>query len=145
MYSTAYRILNDGDDANDALQEAFLQVFRNIRSFRHESGIGAWIKTIVVRCALRLLKKNTFLEQTEPETAANDVPFNVPDNVTGELLEKVILSLPDGYRTVFLLIEVEGYSHIEAAKMLNITEGTSKSQLSRAKKQLQKKLLPYLD
>jgi RNA polymerase sigma factor (sigma-70 family) len=145
MFSTAYRILNNSDDANDTLQEAFLQVFRNIRQFRAESTLGAWIRTIVVRSSLRHLKNNPVPEHSEPEEAAADIAVTVPDTMTGELLEKVILSLPDGYRTVFLLVEVEGYTHAETANMLGITEGTSKSQLSRAKKQLQQKLIHFLD
>ncbi|NCA87171.1 MAG: RNA polymerase sigma factor, partial [Clostridia bacterium] len=69
-----------------------------------------------------------------------DVPVAFPDDLTGEYLEQLILSLPEGYRTVFLLVEVEGYSHRETGELLGISEGGSKSQLSRAKKLLRKKI-----
>lgn len=133
MYTIALRILKDEDDASDALQEAFIQVFKDIKTFRRESTIGAWIKTIVIRSSLRKIKKNVFEE-------INDNTLNIPDQqscaLTGEYIEKQIMSLPTGYRTVFLLIEVEGYSHKEVAEILNISEGTSKSQLFYAKRQL---------
>src|SRR5271157_181759 len=107
MYTIALRILKDEDDADDALQEAFIQVFKDISTFRRESTIGAWIKTIVIRSALRKIKKNVFIEEI------NDNTLNIPDQqscaLTGEYIEKQIMSLPPGYRTVFLLIEVEGY------------------------------------
>jgi RNA polymerase sigma-70 factor (ECF subfamily) len=134
MYTIAFRILKDEDEADDALQEAFIQVFKDIKTFRRESTIGAWIKTIVIRSALRRVKKNIFTEEI------NDRALNIPDQqscaLTGEYIEKQIMSLPTGYRTVFLLIEVEGYSHKEVAEILNISEGTSKSQLFYAKRQL---------
>lgn len=136
MFSSAYRIMNNYELANDALQEAFIQVFRDIKKFRGESTLGAWIKTIVIRTALRKLKKeNLFvsLEETEYE-----LPFKISIPLSGEYLEKAILSLPDGFRTVFLLVEVEGYAHREVAEILNISEGTSKSQLFHAKKRLQR-------
>jgi RNA polymerase sigma-70 factor (ECF subfamily) len=133
MYTIALRILKDEDDASDALQEAFIQVFKDIKTFRRESTIGAWIKTIVIRSSLRKIKKNVFEE-------INDNTLNIPDQqscaLTGEYIEKQIMSLPTGYRTVFLLIEVEGYSHKEVAEILHISEGTSKSQLFYAKRQL---------
>ena len=136
MFSSAYRILNNYELANDALQEAFIQVFRDIGKFRGESTLGAWIKTIVVRTAIRKLKKEKMF--VDFEESKNEMPFVNPDSLDGEYLEKAILSLPDGFRTVFLLVEVEGYTHKEVAGMLDISEGTSKSQLHYAKKKLQK-------
>lgn len=138
MYSTAYRITGSKESASDVLQEAFIKVFKNLGSFRMESSLGAWIKTIVVRTALKEVN-------TEPQ---HNYPFPVDDNLlvempavfNGEVLEKAILSLPDGYRTVFLLVMVEGYAHREVAEMLHISEGTSKSQLYYAKRALQKEI-----
>nr|NQU89684.1 RNA polymerase sigma factor [Bacteroidota bacterium] len=139
MFSTAYRMVNNRDDAHDVLQEAFIRVFENIKTFRGDSAPGAWIKTIVVRCALKKLKQVQITESIGEN--GQDIPVDFPDDLEGEYLEQLILSLPDGYRSVFLLIEVEGYSHREVSQMLEISEGTSKSQLSRAKKLLQKKLM----
>lgn len=134
MYSIAFRILKDEDEASDALQEAFIQVFKDLKTFRKESTIGAWIKTIVIRTALRRLKKNVFTQEIDERTM--NMPSQSSCSLTSEYIEKTILSLPTGYRTVFLLIEVEGYTHKEVAEMLNISEGTSKSQLFYAKRHL---------
>lgn len=138
MYTTAFRILGRVEDAEDALQEAFVDVFRNIRSFRGDSTIGAWIKTIVVRRSLKKLKALRFTEQIDEN--GREVPQDYLDDLSGEYLEQMILSLPEGYRTVFLLVEVEGYKHKEAGEMLGISESGSKSQLSRAKQLLRKKI-----
>jgi RNA polymerase sigma-70 factor (ECF subfamily) len=138
MYTITYRILNDKDNANDALQDAFIQVFKDIDKFRKESTLGAWIKTIVIRTALRKLKSERFTEQLDENE--HDIAITIPNSLTGEYLEKAILSLSSGYRTVFLLVEVEGYSHKEVANELNISEGTSKSQLFHAKRLLKEKL-----
>jgi RNA polymerase sigma-70 factor (ECF subfamily) len=134
MYGTAYRIVNDREEANDVLQDAFIQIFRDLKNFRSESTLGTWMKTIVVRAALKRLRN-----RLEFHTVDDPSIYLLPDHfihLDAEYLEKAILSLPSGYRTVFLLIEVEGYSHKEVARMLDISEGTSKSQLSRAKKML---------
>ena len=143
MFTIAYRIINDYDNANDILQEAFIQIFRDIKKFRGDSTLGAWIKTIVVRTAIRKLKKeNTF---TQPGFHPNGETISWPEEMTGDDLEKAILSLADGCRTIFLLIEVEGYKHKEVADMLNISVGTSKSQLHYAKKQLQLLLKDFIE
>ena len=134
MYSTAFRMMNDREEANDVLQDAFIQIFRDLKNFRMESTLGTWMKTIVVRAALKRLRNRLELQPMEDPSI-----YLLPDHfihMDSEYLEKAILALPDGYRTVFLLVEVEGYSHKEVARMLDISEGTSKSQLSRAKKLL---------
>lgn len=144
MFTIAYRIVKDADLADDVLQEAFIQVFRDIKKFRGDSALGAWIKTIVVRNAIRKLKKEEKLEPLEYHHTNGEV-ISWPEEMNGEDLENAILSLPAGYRTVFLLVEVEGYKHREIADMLEISEGTSKSQLYYAKKQLQKILKDFTE
>lgn len=138
MFSTAYRILKNYEDAQDVLQDAFIEIFKYINDFRGESTIGAWIKTIVIRKALKKIRSLKFIENYEENGL--EIPLDFLDDLSGQYLEQLILSLPDGYRTVFLLVEVEGYSHQEAATMLGISTGTSKSQLSRAKKTLRKQI-----
>ena len=145
MFTIAYRIMNNRDDAHDALQDSFIQVFRDIGQYRFDSTLGAWIKTIVVRTSLRLLSKNRNLAFTDLDEAKSDEMILIPDTLNSEYLEKVILSLPDGYRAVFLLTEVEGYTHEETAKMLGISTGTSKSQLHHAKKMLKNRLSTLMD
>ncbi len=145
MFTIAYRIVNNRDDAHDALQDAFIQVFRDIGQYRFDSTLGAWIKTIVVRTSLRQLSKNRNLAFADMDDVKSDEMILIPDTLDSEYLEKVILSLPDGYRTVFLLTEVEGYTHEETAKMLGISTGTSKSQLHHAKKMLRNRISALMD
>ena len=134
MYTVAYRITNDFDQANDVLQEAFIKIFRALPKFRRESTLGAWIKTIVVRTALSKIRRRPTFEPIENHL--KDAAVDWGPSIDADYLEKAIQALPSGYRTVFVLIEVEGYSHKEVAEMLNISVGTSKSQLFYAKKKL---------
>ncbi len=143
MYTVAYRIVSDFDQANDVLQEAFVKVFQNLRSFRRESSLGAWIKTIVVRTALSKLRKQVRTGSIEEVPPEQFVDWG--DHLEVEYLEKAIKALPDGYRTVFVLIEVEGFSHKEVAELLGITVGTSKSQLFYAKKNLRSTISKLLN
>jgi RNA polymerase sigma factor (sigma-70 family) len=140
MFTTAFRITGDFDLAGECLQDAFLQVFRHIGDFQRRSTIGAWIKSIVVRTALKKIER-----RSEPfaELPANHADKHIDwgeDAIDIEYLENAIQSLPEGCRSVFVLAEVEGYSHKEIAELLHISEGTSKSQLFHAKKRLQKSL-----
>lgn len=138
MYTTAVRILNDPELANDVLQDTFIDVFRDLNSFKGKSTLGAWIKTILMRHAFR--KKKFESRYEEFEETEDDRTVEMMDQFTGAYLETIISELPDGYRAVFLLVEVEGYSHKEVAQMMNISVGTSRSQLHHAKIQLRKKL-----
>jgi RNA polymerase sigma factor (sigma-70 family) len=142
MYSTAVRLLNNNfDDASDVLQEAFIEVFRDLESFKHISTLGAWIKTIVVRKALLKIRSGNNFEPITPEVLNQTIEWR--DCFTAEYLEKAIQSLPEGTKTIFLLMAVEGFKHREVAEMLNISEGTSKSQLNYAKSLLKQKLLDF--
>ena len=138
MFTLCYRIMGERELASDVLQEAFVGVFRGMHNFRFESTLGAWIKTIVVRTAYKKLRKQTHMEILDESHIGEQIDWG--DFLNAEYLEKAIQSLPDGYRSVFVLIEVEGYAHKEVAQMLGISVGTSKSQLFYAKKTLQKKL-----
>lgn len=136
MYTVAYRITNDFEQANDVLQESFVKVFQNLANFRQESSLGAWIKTIVVRTALSKLRKKDLIDPLGD--VHEDRATEWGDYLEAEYLEKAIQTLPEGYRTVFVLIEVEGFSHKEVADLIGISVGTSKSQLFYAKKNLRK-------
>ena len=133
MYSVCLRICGNQDDAKDALQEGFIEVFKSLPAFRGESSVGAWIKTIIARKAIRKLRKLKFA----PESEAVSEIVEFESDISGEELHKAIMSLDEGYRSVFVLYEAEGYSHREISDMLKISEGTSKSQLHYAKKKLQ--------
>lgn len=138
MFSIALRMLNHYDLACDVLQDAFIDVFRNLHTFKRDSTPGAWIKTIVIRHAL---KRSKFEYRYLPFDAdAHDGISESLQKTTAEEIDKAIMCLPDGYRSVFTLVEVEGYSHKETAALLGINENTSRSQLHHAKKQLQKLL-----
>ena len=142
MYTLAYRITGNFEDAEDALQEGFLKVFRSIDSFRGDSKAGTWIHTIMARTALARVKNKMQFTDLEivPEVADQSNYLSVES----EYLEKAILALPDGYRSIFTLYEIEGFKHREIADMLDISENTSKSQLHKAKRMLQDKLKPEM-
>ena len=115
------------------IKNIIMKVFKNIKSYDGSGTIGSWIKTIVVRKATKTIKYEVRYEGME------GVSEPVSDNYemfTSHLLEKAIQSLPSGARAIFTLVEIEGYRHTETAKMLKISEGTSRSQLSYAKKLL---------
>lgn len=143
MFTILFRILNDREEAADALQDTFIAVFKGLGQFKSQSTLGAWIKTITIRTGIAKQKKLIRLHIDGLENLQDKEPVVWPDGLTSEALEKAIATLPYGYRTSFLLIEVEGYTHKEVAAMLNKSEGTSKSQLFHAKKALQKILKDY--
>ena len=136
MYNLAYRMMNNREDAEDILQEAFVDCFSNIATFRFESTFGAWLKRIVVnKCINQLRKKKidiTFYETLPPVAAEEN---EEPEWDTGEIFRS-IEKLPDGYRIILTLYLLEGYDHVEIGQILGISESTSKSQYSRAKEKL---------
>ncbi|ACT92568.1 RNA polymerase sigma factor [Dyadobacter fermentans] len=133
MYTLAYRITGDFDDANDVLQDAFLEIFKHLNQFRGESTLGAWIKQIIVRKSMK--KKRLVIWENVEGYMGESIDWGESE-INAAHLETAILSLPDGFRTIFVLAEVEGYTHREIAVMLKISEGTSKSQLFHAKRKL---------
>ena len=143
MYTTLIRMLNEEDEATDALQETFVSVFKGLESFKHQSTLGAWIKTIAVRTGLAHQRKQRYLHEENLDSLGQNEPIVWPENLTSEVLSRAIAELPPGYRTIFLLTEVEGYTHREVAEMTGVNEGTSKSQLYHAKRTLQKSLQDY--
>ena len=138
MYNLAHRILNNREDAEDILQEAFVDRFRNIGSFRFESTFGAWLKKILLnRCINHLRKKKldlTLCENLPP------VIYEEEEEVTYDTgkIFKGIEMLPDGYRIILTLYLLEGYDHSEISQILDISESTSKSQYMRAKERLRR-------
>lgn len=140
MFTLALRIAGDREQASEVLQDAFLQVFRHLDGFQGRSTLGAWIKTIVARTALTHIRK----KRRPTETLDDRFDAKVVDwgrsSLDVEYLERAIQQLPEGYRSVFVLAEVEGFSHKEIGDLLGISEGTSKSQLFYAKKRLRETL-----
>ena len=138
MYTLAYRITGNFEEANDVLQDGFLKVFNNLSSFKGNSKLGTWIHTIIARTALSQIKNRIYFEDVE--TVVDKSVLDWGSALDVEYLEKAIASLPDGYRAVFTLFEIEGFKHREIAEMLSVSESTSKTQLFKAKKMLQAKL-----
>lgn len=140
MFNLAYRMMNNREDAEDILQEAFVECFRNIASFRFESTFGAWLKKITVnKCINQINKKkiDLMLCETLPNTVYEEE--DEPAYDTSKIF-KGIGMLPDGYRIILTLYLLEGYDHSEISQILGISESTSKSQYSRAKEKLRNSL-----
>jgi RNA polymerase sigma factor (sigma-70 family) len=143
MNAICKRYLADEMEAEDAMIDGFMRVFDKISTFKMEGSFEGWVKRIMVNECLMVLrskKKEGFsvgYDQIVNETEVQNIETNLEAN---ELL-KIINGLPTGFRTVFNLFAIEGFSHAEIAKELNISEGTSKSQLSRARVILQNKIL----
>jgi RNA polymerase sigma factor (sigma-70 family) len=136
MYNLAYRILNNREDAEDILQDSFVECFKNIDSFRFESTFGAWLKKITVNKCINLIKKKR-IDLISCETLPEPI-YEEDEEVnydTGKIF-KCIEMLPDGYRIILTLYLLEGYDHSEISQILTISESTSKSQYSRAKDKL---------
>jgi RNA polymerase sigma-70 factor (ECF subfamily) len=136
MLGVCYRYTKSMQDAEDVLQDGFVKVFRNLRQYKYEGELGAWIRRIMVTTALNFLKKNSrynhefSFENENLHPVADDNP---EIKLAGKELADLIRQLPVGYQTIFNLHAVEGYSHVEIGKMLGINEGTSRSQYARAR------------
>jgi RNA polymerase sigma factor (sigma-70 family) len=136
MYNLAYRMTGNREDAEDILQETFVECFRNLNSFRYKSTFGAWLKTILINRSINHLRKRRIplvYDDNIPDNITEDEPDVILDN--GRII-KAIEMLPDGYRIILTLYLLEGYDHSEIAQIMGITESTSKSQYSRAKNRL---------
>lgn len=142
MFTLAYRLCGDFSEAEDVLQEAFLEVFSGIKNFRMKSTLGAWIKVIVSRKAIGKYRNRVIFDHLDSKAAEREIVWD--KQYDGELLQKALLMLPEGFRTVIVLYEIEGYKHHEISEMLGIAVGTSKSQLYHGKKKL-KELVLKLD
>ena len=139
MYNICLRMVRNELDAEDLLQNSFVDVFTKLHTFRYQSSVGAWIKRIVVNNCINFLKKRRLeiqelnekiTEQPIVEKEEKTLPYSV------ESVKAALMQLPDGYRVVFTLYMLEGYDHKEIGEILQISEATSKSQYSRAKKKL---------
>jgi RNA polymerase sigma-70 factor (ECF subfamily) len=142
MLGVCYRYASSRDEAEDFLQEAFITIFRKLNQWKGEGELGAWIRRIVVNTCLNGIKAQHRLSEYLSETASEDIPDVIADNGNenaGELME-LVRQLPLGYRTVFNLYAIEGYSHEEIGKILNIQTVTSRSQFLKARKLLMQKL-----
>lgn len=148
MYNICIRMMKKREDAEDALQDAFVDVFRKLETFRFESTLGAWIKRIVVNNCLNLLKKRKdFMVQLEnvPELSTDEESITDLEEqyYKVSLIKNAMELLPAGYRVICSLYLFEGFDHQEIASLLGISVSTSKSQLHRAKIKLRKNLINH--
>jgi RNA polymerase sigma-70 factor (ECF subfamily) len=141
MFRLCYRYLGNVQDAEDAVVEGFLKIFEHIRNFeyRTESSFLNWMKTIMINESLMFLRKSKRISYFESDLVIEqENEFDIAIEL--DEIFKVMEQMPDGYRTVFNLFVIEGFSHNEIAEKLEISVQTSKSQLSRSKKFLEKRI-----
>lgn len=143
LFTLCSRYVKNAADAEEVMLDGFRNLFAHISKFRYETDAGfyAWARKIMVnQCLMFLRRENAFSVSIETYAQEVQIPEDALNNLSAKEIYQAILQLPAGYRTVFNLFEIEGYSHKEIAAMLNISEGTSKSQLSKAKNWLQHQL-----
>lgn len=162
MLAVATRVLRDADLAQDAVQLAFVQIFKNINKFEGRSKLRSWMHRITVNEALMLLRKVNRVKETSidhllPEfdqsgcriddTFISDQSSEISLNTkqTSDLVREKINELPERYRIVLILRDMEGYSTVEVAEMLDLTQANTKMRLHRSRAALKKLLDPYMD
>ena len=147
MFNSSLRILKNRTDAEDVLQEAFIDIFRKINYFDGRSTIGAWMKRIVINKSIDFLRKRKIhfeeLGDKNEYELQEDSSLQIPDELKIQQVKRGIDSLPTGYRTVLSLYLLEGYDHKEIAQILNVSESTTRTQYIRAKKKLLKIIQQY--
>lgn len=141
MFNTCLRILNNVTEAEDVLQESFVEAFRNLQRFEYRTSFGGWLKQICINRSINQLnkKKVNWVDMDEIGADRFAEEADIDESDTGLKVEKVkkaIMSLPDGYRTVLSLYLLEGYDHQEIAAILNVAESTTRTQYIRAKQKL---------
>jgi len=143
MYGICLRSALINEDADDILQDGFIRVFRHIKDFREEGSLEGWVRRTIVNTAINYYKKkikqgiNTDLEIVKGKVKEKNT---IVEKMSCDELLVLISELPPGYRMVFNLNVIEGYTHKEIGEILDISENTSKSQLSRARASLQKRI-----
>ena len=140
MFNTCLRLLNDVTEAEDVLQESFIEAFKNLQHFGYRTSFGGWLKQICINRSINQLKKRKlFLVDLEKaDHHAEDESGNDDHEIAGrvESVKLAIRQLPDGYRSVLSLYLLEGYDHEEIAEILHVAESTSRTQFIRAKQKL---------
>ncbi|MDD7886838.1 RNA polymerase sigma factor [Flavivirga sp. 57AJ16] len=141
MLSVCRYYIKDLQQAEEAMLNGFFKVLSNLKSFKGKGSFEGWIRRIMIREALSFLRqKKQVVFSVEDFDPKNDYANNISANIEVAEIQQLIDALPEGYRAVFIMYAIEGYKHYEIAEMLNITEGTSKSQLFKARKWLQEKI-----
>lgn len=153
LLSVSMRYVGRGDVAEDILHDAFIKIFNSIDRFeyRGEGSLRAWMERITINTALEWLRTNKRIDfvalnsEYKEHNIIEEPSYNQTERIPKQILMQFIAELPDGYRTVFNLFCIEGYSHREIAHELNIAEKSSSSQLLRAKRLLAKRINEYIE
>jgi RNA polymerase sigma factor (sigma-70 family) len=142
MFGVCLRYAKDTSEAEDNLQDGFVKVFANLNTFRNDGSLEGWIRRIMINVSLEKIRKQHLLYPVEDVSVYDTVNFSddVIAKISADDLMKIIQELPPRYRLVFNLYVIEGLSHDEIAQEMSITKGTSKSNLSRAREILKKKV-----
>lgn len=142
MFGVCLRYAKDVTEAEDNLQDGFIKVFNSLKTFRHDGSLEGWIRRIMINVSLEKIRKQHWLYPVEDVSVYDSI--NLSDDVIAKIsandLMKIIQELPPRYRLVFNLYVIEGFSHQEIAQEMKITQGTSKSNLARAREILKKKV-----
>lgn len=140
MLSICRQYINDVHKAEEVMLNGFMKVFKSIDNFRAEGSFEGWIRRIMVRECISFYRQRKQLKVVEDELEIADVEYSVSEEYDTAYIQQLIDQLPEGYKVVFVMHVVEGYKHHEIAEILGIAESTSKSQLFKARKMLQKQL-----
>ncbi len=136
MFGVCLRYSRGREEAEDLLQEGFIKVFQKLSSFKGEGALEGWIRRVMINTALDYIRQQK-LSWTDIDSIQEPGEYpEIMDKMGSAALLNLIQKLPAGFRTIFNLYAIEGYNHKEIGEMLNISEGTSKSQYSRARSQL---------
>ncbi|WP_225036872.1 RNA polymerase sigma factor [Winogradskyella sp. SM1960] len=141
MLSVCRYYIKDVCQAEEVMLNGFFKVFKNLKSFKNKGSFEGWIRRIMVRESISYLRQQKNIEfAVEDDYLDQDSSNNINSNIEVAEIQQLIDGLPEGYRMVFVMYAIEGYKHNEIAELLKISEGTSKSQLFKARQMLQKKL-----
>jgi RNA polymerase sigma factor (sigma-70 family) len=141
MLSVCRYYIKDTQSAEEAMLNGFFKVFQNLSTFKNEGSFEGWIRRIMVRESISFLRQKKRIEFTSDDIE-DDINHtnNIQTNIEVAEIQQLIDNLPEGYKIVFVMYAIEGYKHREIAKILDISESTSKSQLFKARKVLQQKI-----
>lgn len=141
MLSVCRYYIKDTQHAEEAMLNGFFKVFKNLKTFKSEGSFEGWIRRIMIRASISYLRQKKSIDFLSDDDVSTNAYSNIiQTDLEVNEIQKLIDQLPEGYRIVFVMYAIEGYKHYEIAQLLNISEGTSKSQLFKARKMLQKQI-----
>ncbi len=146
MYAICIRYMKDQQEAEDVFQEGMIKVYNKLNTWKGEGPLGGWMRQIFIHCALNQIKSNQkhFAHDLDSIVQTENFDLNIISQLQTESILQLIQNLPMGYKTVFNLFAIEGYSHSEIATMLGVTESTSKTQFLKAKAKLKSLVEPKI-